>query len=103
MRKQTAIEQQALRPEPDYHDIHMPRNSPAGFICAFFAATMGFALIWHIWWLVALAFVGAWAVFVVVAWRDEHEEAIPAATVASVDRANRAARAAVLPKLRPLS
>jgi cytochrome o ubiquinol oxidase subunit 1 len=103
MRKQTAIEQQALRPEPDYHDIHMPRNSPAGFICAFFAATMGFALIWHIWWLIALAFVGAWAVFVVVAWRDEHEEAIPAATVASVDRANRAARAAVLPKLRPLS
>ena len=37
---------QALRPEPEYHDIHMPRNSSAGFICAFFAATMGFALIW---------------------------------------------------------
>ena len=82
MRKQSAIERQALRPEPEYHDIHMPRNSSAGFICAFFAATMGFALIWHIWWLVVVAFVGAWAVFVVVAWRDEHEEAIPAATVA---------------------
>jgi cytochrome o ubiquinol oxidase subunit 1 len=103
MRKQSAIERQALRPEPDYHDIHMPRNSSAGFICAFFAATMGFALIWHIWWLVALAFVGAWAVFVVVAWRDEHEEAIPAATVAAVDRANRAAREAALPTLRPVS
>ena len=96
MRKQSAIERQALRPEPEYHDIHMPRNSSAGFICAFFSTTMGFALIWHIWWLVAVAFVGAWAVFVVVAWRDEHEEAIPAATVASVDRANRAAREAVL-------
>ena len=101
MRKQSAIERQALRPEPEYHDIHMPRNSSAGFICAFFSATMGFALIWHIWWLVAVAFVGAWAVFVVVAWRDEHEEAIPAATVASIDRANRAAREAVLPTLRP--
>jgi len=103
VRKQSAIERQALGPEPEYHDIHMPRNSSAGFICAFFAATMGFALIWHIWWLVALAFVGAWAVFVVVAWHDEHEEAIPAATVASVDRANRAAREAALPTLRPAS
>jgi len=45
MRKQSAIERRALQPEPDYHDIHMPRNSSAGFICAFFAATMGFALI----------------------------------------------------------
>src|SRR6186713_2048841 len=103
MRKQTAIERQALLPEPEYHDIHMPRNSSAGFICAFFSATMGFALIWHIWWLVVLAFVGAWAVFVVVAWRDEHEEAIPAATVAAIDRANRAARKARLPTLRPAS
>jgi len=100
---EVAIERRALLPEPEYHDIHMPRNSSAGFICAFFAATMGFALIWHIWWLVALAFVGAWAVFVVVAWRDEHEEAIPAATVAAVDRANRAAREAALPTLRPVS
>jgi cytochrome o ubiquinol oxidase subunit I len=103
MRKQAAIERQALRPEPDYHDIHMPRNSAAGFICAFFSATMGFALIWHIWWLVVVGFVCAWAVFVVVAWRDQHEMVIPAATVASVDRANRAARAAVLSTLRPAS
>jgi cytochrome o ubiquinol oxidase subunit 1 len=103
VRKQGAIDRQALPPEPEYVDIHMPRNSAAGFICAFFATIMGFALIWHIWWLVAIAFIAAWAVFVVVAWRDEHEEAIPAATVARVDRANRAARAAVLPALRPAS
>ena len=100
IKKQSAIERQALSPEPEYHDIHMPRNSSAGFICAFFSVTMGFALIWHIWWLVIVAFIGAWAVFVVVAWRDEHEEAIPAATVAEVDRANRAARAERLPTLR---
>ncbi len=33
-------------------DIEMPRNSPTGFVCAFFATVMGFALIWHIWWMV---------------------------------------------------
>ena len=52
--------------------------------------------IWHIGWLVAVAFVDAWAVIVVVGWRDEHEEAIPAATVASVDRAHLLERVAVV-------
>ena len=27
-------------------------TAPTGFICAFFATIIGFALIWHIWWLV---------------------------------------------------
>jgi cytochrome o ubiquinol oxidase subunit I len=52
--------QQVLEPdELDYKDIEMPRNSPTGFVCAFFATIMGFALIWHIWWMVALGGVGA--------------------------------------------
>ncbi len=99
--KQRAIEQQTLRPEPEYTDIHMPRNSPVGFICAFFATVLGFALIWHIWWLVLFALVCAYATFVVFAWRDEHEEPIPAATVAAIDRANRSARREALAQLRP--
>jgi cytochrome o ubiquinol oxidase subunit 1 len=78
--------------EPVYTDIEMPRNSPTGFICAFFATFMGFALIWHIWWMVALAGLGAYATFVVFAWRDRVEEIIPAEIVARIDRANRSAR-----------
>ena len=101
--KQKAIKSQALRPEPDYKDIHMPRNSPVGFICAFFATLMGFALIWHIWWLVLLGFVCAYATFVVFAWRDEHEELIPSGTVASLDRANRDARRQRLATLQPVT
>jgi cytochrome o ubiquinol oxidase subunit 1 len=98
--KQHAIEQNAMRPEPDYADIHMPRNSAVGFICAFFATIMGFALIWHIWWLVGFGFVCAYATFVVFAWRDEHEELIPSATVAALDRANRSARLEALAQLK---
>jgi cytochrome o ubiquinol oxidase subunit 1 len=81
--------------EADYHDIEMPRNSPTGFVCAFFATVMGFALIWHIWWMVAAGFVGAVATFVVFAWRDHDEYVIPAAEVARVDQANLAARRAL--------
>ena len=81
-------------PETGYADIEMPRNSPTGFICAFFATIMGFALIWHIWWMVALAFAGAYATFVMFAWRDRDEDIIPAELVARIDRAYLAARGA---------
>jgi cytochrome o ubiquinol oxidase subunit I len=77
---------------PDYRDIEMPRNSPTGFVCAFFATIMGFALIWHIWWMVMLGGIGAFATFVVFAWRDHDEYVIPAAEVERIDRANLAAR-----------
>ncbi len=100
--KQQALEKQRLRDEPEYTDIEMPRNSPTGFICAFFATIMGFALIWHIWWMVAFAFVGAFATFVVFAWRDEVEYIIPAETVARIDRANRATRSEALARLQPV-
>ena len=98
--KQQAIEKGQLREEPQYGAIAMPRNSATGVVCAFFATVAGFALIWHIWWLVGLACVGGWGTFVVFAWRDRHEELIPADTVARLDRANRLARTQRLAELR---
>jgi cytochrome o ubiquinol oxidase subunit 1 len=94
--KEHARQQELDKREPDYGDIEMPRNSPTGFVCAFFATVMGFALIWHIWWMVALGGVGAFATFVVFAWRDHDEYLIPAADVARIDRANLAARRVAL-------
>jgi cytochrome o ubiquinol oxidase subunit I len=91
--KQRAREESLPVEEPIYEPIEMPRNSPTGFICAFFATIMGFALIWHIWWLVIAGALGAYATFVVFAWRDVDETRIPAEVVARIDRANRAARA----------
>ena len=82
-------------PEPDYTDIEMPRPSATGFVCAFFAGVKGFALIWRIWWMVAVAAVGAYATFVVFASSDEDQRIVPAETVARIDRAYRAARGAV--------
>ena len=75
---------------PRYRDIEIPRNSPTGFVCAFFATMMGFALIWHIWWMVAAGAVGAFATFVVFAWRDHDEDVIPARDVERIDRSHRA-------------
>ncbi|MBV8797696.1 MAG: cbb3-type cytochrome c oxidase subunit I [Hyphomicrobiales bacterium] len=99
--KQRARERGTPEPEPIYHDIEMPRNSATGFVCAFFATFLGFALIWQIWWLAILAFAGAFATFVVFAWRDRTEYLIPAAEVARIDRENRAARRLALAQMEP--
>ncbi len=94
--KQRAIESQQLAAEPDYEPIELPRNSPTGFITAIFATITGFALIWHIWWLVVVGVVAAYIVFVVFAWRDVDEYIIPAEEVARLDRERRRARQAWL-------
>ena len=73
----------------EYQDIDMPRNSPTGVVSAFFATVMGFALIWHIWWMAALGFAGAYGTFVIFAWRDRSEDRIPAEEVARLDRTAR--------------
>ncbi|MDY0959701.1 cytochrome o ubiquinol oxidase subunit I [Sphingomonas sp. CFBP8993] len=94
--KARAREKRALSDLPDYEPIEMPRNSPTGIVSAFFSTAMGFALIWHIWWLVILGFLGAWATFVVFAWRDEAEYEIPADEVKRLDQERRRSKATLL-------
>ena len=59
---------------------------------------MGFALIWHIWWMVAAGAMGAFATFVVFAWRDHDEDVVPALEVARIDRSNLVQRHMTLSK-----
>jgi cytochrome o ubiquinol oxidase subunit 1 len=91
-----AMKSTKLTQEPHYTAIEIPKNTPTGFVAAFFATLTGFSLIWHIWWLVIVGLIGAYATFVVFAWRDESETKIPADEVARIDRANRKARSAAL-------
>ena len=94
--KSRAREQQRLREEPHYEALEIPLNSPTGFICALFSTVVGFAMIWHIWWMAIAGLVGAFATFVVFAWRDHVEYEVPAEEVAKLDRENRASRSEAL-------
>ena len=85
-----------LSDRPDYEAFEMPRNSPTGFVTAFFATALGFAMVWHIWWLVGLGFLGAWATFVVFAWRDETEYCVTADEARRLDDERRRGKAAML-------
>jgi cytochrome o ubiquinol oxidase subunit 1 len=77
-------------PAPEYEAIEMPLNSATGFVTAFFAVITGFALIWHIWWMVILGLVGAFITVLVFSWRDHDEMEIPIEEIARIDRAHRA-------------
>lgn len=47
-----------IQEKPHYEDIHMPKNTGMGFIIAAFSLIFGFALTWHIMWLVIVGFIG---------------------------------------------
>lgn len=94
--KSTARENRELSERPKYEAFHMPRNSPTGVVTAVFTTALGFAAVWHIWWLFGLGFLGAWATFVVFAWRDENETEISAEEAERLDRERRTAKAQLL-------
>ena len=94
--KQGALERGRLSDLPDYTAIELPRNSPTGFVVAFFAVITGFALIWHIWWMAGVGLLGAFATFVAFAWRDHAEYELSAAQAAAIDHERRQARIAMV-------
>jgi len=44
------------RPTDGFVPIHMPRYTATGVVLSALMTVMGFALIWHIWWLAAASF-----------------------------------------------
>ena len=62
---------------PDPKSIAVPRNSPIGFVLAFFAVITGFALIWHIWWMAIAGLMGVLMTVLAHAWRVEDEVEYP--------------------------
>ena len=45
------------RPTSGYKPIHMPRPTATGIIQGGLSLVLGFAMVWYMWWLAALAFV----------------------------------------------
>lgn len=73
-------------PTRAYQPIEVPKNSAIGFVTAFFAVIIGFALIWHIWWLAVAGLVGVFATLLVFAFRDEEKTEISVEQVARFER-----------------
>ena len=50
------------RPGTGYKPIHMPKNTGTGVILSALALAFGFGMIWYMWWLAAISFVGLFVV-----------------------------------------
>jgi cytochrome o ubiquinol oxidase subunit I len=74
-------------PAEHYDSIEMPSNSPNGFVTAFFAVLMGFALIWHIWWLAILGLACAALTLIAFGWMVRHEQEVSGEQLAEAERA----------------
>ncbi|MEX3605881.1 MAG: cytochrome o ubiquinol oxidase subunit I [Burkholderia sp.] len=80
-----------------YEDIHMPSNTSAGFFIGMFALVLGFAGVWHIWWLAILGFVGIVATAIIYSSQKNEGYYIPADTVRKLEEQHGSARIAARP------
>jgi cytochrome o ubiquinol oxidase subunit I len=74
------------RGQPQYEDIHMPRNTSAGLFVGLFSAVLGFSLIWYIWWLAALGLLGVVATVILRSFDTDIDYILTAAEVAEMER-----------------
>lgn len=75
------------RPRTGFLDIHMPKNTGAGFIISLFCFAVGFALVWQIWWLAIVSFIGMVASTIVHTFNYKRDYYIPAAEVTRTENA----------------
>lgn len=81
--------------QPVYRDIHMPSNTSAGLLVGLFSLALGFAGVWHIWWLAIVGLVGAVGTVIVYSFMDNDGYYIPADTVALIEEKRSGAGAQV--------
>ena len=78
----------AYKQPTHYEDIHMPRNTADGvFIGGIFGTILGFALIWHIWWLAIVGFLGMVGTFVRRSYNRNTDYYVPAKEVEAIENA----------------
>ena len=68
-----------------YEKIHMPRNSGAGFVIAMLSLVSGFALIWDIWWLALVTFIGIVVTWIVKSFDEDVDYYVPAEEVERIE------------------
>ncbi|WP_420852817.1 cytochrome o ubiquinol oxidase subunit I [Sphingomonas panacis] len=78
-------ERGAVRPTSGFKAIHMPRGTWAGIVLAGLSVAFGVAMIWYVWWLAILSFVGLIGVAIVHTFNYKRDYHIPAEDVTRVE------------------
>jgi cytochrome o ubiquinol oxidase subunit I len=73
---------------PDHYvDIVLPKNTGIGIIIGGVAFVLGFAMVWHIWWLAALCLATIAVCIIIRASDDESDYTMPASEVKKIEDA----------------
>ena len=75
------------RPVEGFRRIHMPKNTGTGVILAGLSTALAFGLIWYMWWLAIVSFVGIIAVAVGHTFNYKRDFYIPVETVTATENA----------------
>jgi cytochrome o ubiquinol oxidase subunit 1 len=81
--------QRGLKPEAQYEDIELPKNTGMGIYISGFAFLLGFALVWYILWLAIFGFIGIIACLIIRALDDNTEYKLEAAEIERMERSRR--------------
>jgi cytochrome o ubiquinol oxidase subunit I len=76
-----------VRPLEGFKPIHMPKNTGTGVILSGLSVALAFGLIWYMWWLAALSFIGILAVAIAHTFNYKRDYYIPAETVIATENA----------------
>jgi cytochrome o ubiquinol oxidase subunit 1 len=72
---------------PAYQDIEIPKNSAIGVVMGGLAFVLGFAMVWHIWWLAIVCGLAMWVALIMRSSDDDAEYVMPASEVARLEDA----------------
>ncbi|WP_284777732.1 cytochrome o ubiquinol oxidase subunit I [Agrobacterium sp. lyk4-40-TYG-31] len=75
----------AERPVDGFIPIHMPKNTGTGVIISAISVVLGFALVWHIWWLAIVSLVAIIAVSIAHTFNYNRDYYIPVSDVTEVE------------------
>ena len=70
---------------PQYTDIHLPKNGGMGLYIGIFALILGFGLTWHIWWLSLFSFLGVLVCLITRLSGEDEFDIIPAEKVKEME------------------
>ncbi|SEQ41666.1 cytochrome bo3 quinol oxidase subunit 1 apoprotein [Devosia sp. YR412] len=65
-----------------YEPLEVPRNTMVGLVFGALAFLLGFATVWHIWWLAGLAIIGIVGITIARSFATETTRIIPASEIA---------------------
>lgn len=75
--------------EVEYERIHMPKNSATGMYVSAWALIFGFGMIWYIWWLAAIGFIGIVVQSIVHSFNDDVDYYVEVDEIKAIEAAHK--------------